>query len=63
MIVRNVTCFAKEPKFFLEPGIIKFKKKIINDKENACFHPLVEFVTLKNPSDSILKWKIELPKT
>ena len=63
MITKTVTCYAKQPKFFMEPSIIKFKKKIINDKDNACFHPLVEFVTLKNPSDFVLKWKIEVPKT
>ena len=61
-MAKTVSCFAKKPKFFLEPAIVKFKKKIIKDKDNACFHPLVEFVTLKNPSDNVLKWKIEMPK-
>lgn len=59
---KKITCKAKQPKFFLEPAVIKFKKKIINDKDNACFHPLVELVTIKNPSLSVLKWKIEVPK-
>ena len=61
-MAKTVSCFAKKPKFFLEPAVVKFKKKIINEKDNTCFHPLVEFVTLKNPSDNVLKWKIEMPK-
>ena len=61
-MAKNVFCFAKKSKFFLEPAIVKFKKKIINDKDNACFHPLVEFVTIKNPSEHVLKWKIDLPR-
>jgi hypothetical protein len=39
--------------------VIKFKKKIINEKESTSFHPLIEFITLKNPGDKGLKWKID----
>lgn len=54
-----MTCFATEPKFIVEPSVIRFKKKIINEKESTAFHPLIEFVTLKNPGDKELKWKID----
>jgi hypothetical protein len=55
-----VSCNAIEPKFIIEPNIIKFKKKIINDKENSCFHPYFEFLILRNPTDKVLKWKLDV---
>lgn len=40
--------------------MIRFKKKIINDKDNGCFHPFVEYLTLRNPTDRLLRWKLDL---
>ncbi len=59
-LTKFITCNAIEPKFIIEPNIIKFKKKIINDKENSCFHPFVEYLTLRNPTDKVLKWKLDV---
>ena len=51
---------VSEPRFIIEPPIIRFKTKIINDKDNGCFHPFVEYLTLRNPTDNNLKWKLDI---
>ena len=51
---------VSEPRFIIEPPIIRFKTKIINDKDSGCFHPFVEYLTLRNPTDSNLKWKLDI---
>ena len=57
---KSLICFVIEPKFIVEPNIVRFKKKIINDKEKSRFYPHVEYLTLRNPTDKVLKWKLDM---
>ena len=59
-LTKIVSCLVSEPRFIIEPPIIRFKTKIINDKDNGCFHPFVEYLTLRNPTDNNLKWKLDM---
>ena len=51
---KSLICFVIEPKFIVEPNIVRFKKKIINDKEKSRFYPHVEYLTLRNPTDKVI---------
>lgn len=53
-----ILCTATEPKFIVEPSVVNFKKRIINDKDSIMLCPFVEYLTLKNPTDKLQKWKL-----
>jgi hypothetical protein len=59
-LTKVISCLVVEPRFIVEPAVVRFKTKIINDKDSGCFHPFVEYLTLRNPTDRILCWKLDM---